>query len=349
MSRPVRARVHPSTASANPSGRRPSSRPWDPIHSSRLGPFLRVGCGLGLLWILLQQTSLPAVWSALGAAGERWTLLIVAAMMPGVGWTLGVLRWRGLLASIGVRVPALRLFRALLVASFFNHFLPSTIGGDVVRGWWLGRDVGSTSRSLTVVGLDRLMGLLGFCMVGLLAAVAKPSLARDLPQIWIVIVVAAAVTAGAALSAHPRMTALARHLFSFRLLQPLDGVASAILGVLGALRENKRAAGIALALSMGLQLVIVLQYWILSSALGVDLSLATLAVLVPIVTLVSLLPISINGIGLRESALAVLGAPFGLEASEAVALAWLFLAFQFVWAMAGGVVYLAGGREGGPR
>jgi hypothetical protein len=100
---------------------------------------------------------------------------------------------------------------------------------------------------------------------------------------------------------------------------------------------------------MALQFAIVVEYFMLSMALGMEVSLWAFSVLIPIVTLISLLPVSVNGIGLREAALAVLGAPFGITVGDAVAMAWLFVFVHWLYAIFGGIIYLIGrGAAAGP-
>jgi hypothetical protein len=67
---------------------------------------------------------------------------------------------------------------------------------------------------------------------------------------------------------------------------------------------------------------------------------AALAVIVPIVSLLTILPISINGIGVREVGFAAVGAAFGLSIDGAIALAWLFLLIATLYALVGGLIYL---------
>src|SRR5574341_728002 len=76
-----------------------------------------------------------------------------AAMLALATW-----RWRLLLETLGVDAPMRRLLSSYLVATFFNNFLPSNIGGDVVRVRDGSHLTGSTTASLAVVGIDRILG-----------------------------------------------------------------------------------------------------------------------------------------------------------------------------------------------
>ena len=99
---------------------------------------------------------------------------------------------------------------------------------------------------------------------------------------------------------------------------------------------------------MAIQILIIIQYKVLAVALGIDVSPWGLAVVIPIVTVVALIPVTINGIGLRESSLAVLGAMLGLTVADAVALGWLVWAAALFYGVVGGFVHLLGRRTRSP-
>ena len=304
---------------------------------------VRVVVSLGLIALLLQRISAQEAAALLRAGLQNWPLLLVATALPGLGQLIGGVRWRSLLGGLGVRPLLRRLVEALLVGSFFNTFLPSTIGGDVVRGWWVQDDVGSVTRSLTVVALDRLIGLLAFCAVGLVAAALVPSILRDVPAIWTVAAAAAFGLAVLALAMHPVAgPRLAGPLFAAPVLRRLRDKAKQAGGVLVELRTARARLAVSFALGVALQLNVIAQYLVLAAALEVGIDLWTLAVLVPIVNLIALLPVSINGFGVREASLAALGAPFGLGVAEAVLLAYAWVFFALVYGLIGGALYLRG-------
>ena len=308
----------------------------------RWGAWIRVAISIGLIYVVLQQTSLGEVGAVLGSTLERWPYLAVAALLPILGTLFAALRWWVLLGGLGATPGIRALYGAILVGSFFNYFLPSTIGGDVARSWWIQRTLGSGVLSLTVVGVDRLVGLVGICAVGLIAAAFQPSLVGGLPHIWVVTAVIILGLAALAALHHPAAAVLGRWAFSLPVLRLVrDKAATAYKGLVS-LRHAKWRLVAGFVFSIGLQVMIVLQFFAFSSALGSEISLAGVAVLVPVVTLVTLLPLTINGIGLRETALAVLGAAFGLTVEDAIAMAWLFLGVHLLYAVIGGLIFMLG-------
>ncbi|MCG7852634.1 MAG: flippase-like domain-containing protein [Methanosarcinaceae archaeon] len=317
---------------------------------SRLLTVLRILASGALVWFVLRKISAGELLDVWIRTIDHWPYLVLALAIPAIGVTVSALRLRILLEAQGIRLPLIELCKANLVGAFYNQIFPSTIGGDVARGFWISRlkafavEKTAPSESIlvsfTAIGVDRVIGAFGILVTGLLAAIVSPSIVRQAPGLGAVLpLVAAGIIALALLPRIPARSA-GRWLFSISILRKLREKAVMIYGALKAYRTFRRYLAVAFLLSMGLQLTIIAQYWTLAIALQIGVSLWALAILIPIVTLISMLPITINGIGLRENALYVLGVSLGFNASSAVALAWAFLVCKLFWAMPGALMHL---------
>jgi hypothetical protein len=141
---------------------------------------------------------------------------------------------------------------------------------------------------------------------------------------------------------HPATPRLVGPLFEAPILRRVRDKAKQAGETLGSLRRSRSRFAMSFAIGVLLQLNVIAQFLVLAAALEVGIDLLQLAVLVPIVNLITLLPVSINGFGVREGALAALGAPFGLTVGGAVLLAYAWVAFALLWGLIGGLVYLRG-------
>jgi uncharacterized membrane protein YbhN (UPF0104 family) len=315
----------------------------------RLFHALRVAITAALLWLVLRKASVGDVLSAIAGTLVHWPFLLLALVTPGLNIVIQAVRWRLLLSGRGEERPLGTLTAAILVGVFYNQFLPSTIGGDVARSWWISRPPGGGGMpalwpNLAVVALDRAIALAAMCAMGVAAAAAVPAIIREMPQFWPVAgAVAGAMAVAALLALDPRAVAAARRLPLPPLLGGLRRKAGLIHGTLIGYRNRKGLLAAAFGLSVLFQGVLILHYLVLAGALGLEVDRLSLAVTVPIVSMVAVMPITVNGLGLREGTLAVLGAPIGLAASEAVALAWLFVFTSLAYALAGGIIQMASG------
>jgi uncharacterized membrane protein YbhN (UPF0104 family) len=238
-------------------------------------------------------------------------------------------RWQVLARELRFERSVTQMLAYYLIGMYLNLFLPTSVGGDVMRTWYLDGGSGRKLAAFAAVLLDRLNGLLVLIAMAC-AAVALSPLA--LPT-WVTVSVwgiAAAAAAG---------------LIALPVLQRLEllpaGRRQQMRTMLQALRAP-RALVEATAWSIFIQVANVLLVWLIGLALNAAVPLPYYFVFVPMVSLLTLLPVSVNGIGVREWGVALYLTPLGVASSIATALAFLwFLTFGAV-GLIGGLVYLCG-------
>jgi len=198
------------------------------------------------------------------------------------------------------------------VGMFFNLFLPTSVGGDVVRTWRLARCEGGalpkerrrTAAFLSVFG-DRLNGLVALIAVAGVAALCCPAA----PPAWVGGTVAGLVGAAAlVLASLPWLGRLGRLHPRLRVLS--DAAA--------AYARNPRTLAAATALSLAVQAANAVVWGLMGAALDLPVPPAYYGVVAPLAALLALLPVSVNGVGLREAAAVLLLAPLGVGPAEAV-------------------------------
>ena len=139
---------------------------------------VKLAVSAALLAYLFSSTDIRALEQRVRSAD---LLMLVAAVFCYVAMlALATWRWRLLLETLGVDAPLRRLTSSYLVATFFNNFLPSNIGGDVVRVRDGSRLTGSTTASLAVVGIDRILGFGALYVLAAAAFVLGGSVEREL-------------------------------------------------------------------------------------------------------------------------------------------------------------------------
>jgi uncharacterized membrane protein YbhN (UPF0104 family) len=224
-------------------------------------------------------------------------------------------RWKLLARPLGFHEPLPRYVSLYFIGMFFNLFLPTSMGGDVVRGWYLGNSSARALAFLSVVS-ERFAGLLALMLVASLAACANPA---GLPAWapWLVWGLSACGGLG---------------LITLPLIGRYHGKLRMLAEGLSLFRKDRSRwlAGFAL------------EVWLLGLALDLQASLLLFAVAAPLVTLFTMLPITLNGVGVREGALVLLLAPAGIAPAEALALGVLWFCVLAAAGLLGGMVYLAG-------
>ena len=271
-------------------------------------------------------------FARLGAtlASVRWGLWLAAVLSYGFAQLVSARRWQRLARPLGFDHRLWEFAGFYFIGTFFNLLLPTSVGGDVVRSCYLdGRSGRGWSAFLTVLA-DRLSGVL----ILLSMAAASALVVREPGWVgwW------AAGAGGLA------AVGLLVFLFAPRQLPPRwrFGLVSKVLAVAGVYRSSPRLlAGVAV-LSAVVQAANALMVWLLTRALGLPVPLPLCFALVPLVSLLTLAPVSLNGMGVREGGLVVLLAPLGVSAEEAVTLGLLWLSVLVAAGLAGAGFHLFG-------
>ena len=295
---------------------------------------VKVGVTLLGLYLVLRQTPLTEIAAVLGQANLWWVL--VSFLLVNGSLALRAYRWLLLLRGAGATLRFGRLVALYFVGNFFNMFLLSGFGGDVVRVLEVARET-SGSVAAGMVILDRLTGLI---MLFLMALVALPFRPEGFPAFLVWFIVLGAV-GGLALLGLLLEGRTLRRLAGWlpTVVSPAgDGpVARLLLAV-----ENSgwRAVGGALLVSLLFNLMLALWWQTSSLALGLSVSFSYMLLVTPVLSVLLLLP-SVSGLGPNELAAPTLFAAAGVGVETAVALSFLVFIIMRLAGLVGAPVYLA--------
>lgn len=305
--------------------------------------FLRLAVSAFLLWLVLRRADVGQILQAIAGVDLRW--LGAAFGLHLVGFVLSAWRWRVLLDARGRRVGLFRLGTMILVGSFFNFFLPTTIGGDVVRAGEEAETSGvSLAESLGVVTTDRLSGVMALLLLALGGAVIGLEASQERTIFWGSLVLGVVVLGVLALLASGKLLPRLESLLPAFLARPAAKIEK-MLAVLRALVSTPGVAARAVAISLLFHCNVIVHYIFIARALGIGTPPAQFFVIVPVVLFILQVPLSLNGIGYREGGFALMLGGVGVGADRAVALAWLDLGMVLFLGVAGGLVFLfRGGR-----
>lgn len=303
---------------------------------------LKITVSAGLLYWLLSGVDLSRLAAQVKSASPAWlagALALYLVMILISAW-----RWDLLLRAQRVHVRVSTLVNSFLVATFFNNFLPSNIGGDVIRIGDTARPARSKTLATTVVLVDRGVGLLGLVFVAALGATLATRgngvmgpLGPGL--LWAVLALGLAVAVPVLLLPHA----------VGRLLQPLRAIhqewvglrIERLVGALGRFRDAPRAVAACFLGAVLVQAVLVGFYAAVAHAIGVRISVAHLAILVPVSFIVQMVPLSVNGLGVREWVFGTYFTQLGLPLESALALSFIGAALIMLFSTSGAVVYLS--------
>lgn len=279
---------------------------------------LRVLLSAGILTVLL--TLLP--WDQVTAAASRMTLALYVFALAGfiAGHVLGAIKWRTMLAASvgGGPISARDTAGCYGAGLFFNLFLPTVVGGDVIRATLAARALGRTEAVVLGSLADRLIDFAALALLlgagVLFAGAGMIDWAGPLAGVLAIVVL------GTAALLAPLMLRRSIHLWPrrFRRRAMRSRVA------LRRLARRPRAALLAITLAFSMQCAFILISARLGAAVGADAPLWAWFVAWPVAKAAGMLPVSLGGLGVRDAALAAMLVPFGVPAAYGVvaSLAW---------------------------
>ena len=307
---------------------------------------VKLSISIALLVVLFWSIDVGSLWTTAKLASVPW--LLVALLIFAVNVGAATWRWHLLLAAQHVHVAARSLFSSCLVANFFNNFLPSNIGGDVIRIRDTARPAGSKTLAATVILVDRGLGMMALVLVAAIGATAAVRTHPSAAPIWPLWLWAAFLLAAA--GAAP--VVFAPDGFG-RLLQPLtvfhpEWVGDRIAKLTGALARFRDQPGALVACFSGavfVQVAVVTFYYAVAYALHLDVAFADLAVIVPVSFIVQMLPVSVNGFGVREATFSFYFSRIGQPIEGALLMSLVAQALVMLFSLTGAAVYISRTRR----
>lgn len=316
-------------AGSPPSSPRAAGRRW-------LAAIARVLGTLGLMAWALRGIEWERLWGVLRDADWRWWLASLCCLLAVQG--IAATRWAVLARPVGFDFPLSVFVRRFFEGLFFNLFLPTSIGGDVVKAYRLADTTAGRVLAGCTVLADRLAGLTAMGLIAATALVVERRSLSFLPALTV-----GAVLVGATMLV---VRGMVGHLDRLAAMFPRNRAVDAVVARL--LPYQQRPGLVTSAIGWGLLVQIggILGTACLGRALDIDVPVSAWFMVVPLVNLATVMPISIGGVGVREGMMSVLLTPYGVSQERAVAVGLLSLLVVVTCGLFGGGVFLAEGRRG---
>lgn len=310
------------------------SQPEPPLASSprRLPPWVvftaKLVVSSVLLVILFRYADMGSVLQRL--RGAALLPLAAAFVLLGAQIAVSATKWRMILRADGLDVEYPTLLRLNATGSFLSLFLPSSFGGDLYRAVALRSQAKGLVRSTASVVFDRGSGLFALLTIAAVSYQFYPGsrYAGLVGLIWLAIVAGFVVFT----------SDLVLGLRAWQRARPLEHLRT----LLATIRLYSRSGRILLAilgLSLLFQLMMVVINWFYAEALGIEIPFPTLLVIIPLIYLTEVIPLSINGIGIRDGAFVAAFAAVGLPAEQALAMSLTLISMRYAFGfLCGGIV-----------
>jgi uncharacterized protein (TIRG00374 family) len=302
---------------------------------------LKVIVSLGLILFLLMKISLGRLVSVVAATRPEY--VAAALVIFFVSGLLGSFQWHILLRAGGIVLPFSRTFRLYFVGLFFNNFLPANVGGDAVKIYDVSRIGNDPYQVFAVTLLDRVVGITGLC---LLAIIASSLLLRggSVENLKIyTIIFAGCIAPVIALTVNRRLSGIVKRMFGMITWWGLGKRFGAIFEHLGGFRKLRILLVKLTLLAIVVQFLRVGTHIAVGRALGIEVppqALLCFFVFIPLLGLLMTLPISLNGLGIREGTGVLLFAQIGFLQEEAFLMEFITYVVMVAVSLIGGFIFL---------
>jgi len=306
------------------------------------GLFFKIIISVALIYLIILRIDLNEIYFII--KDVKLHIYIMAFFLIVLSVILSSLKWKILLRSLGEKTNLWKLVQYYYFGTFFNMFFPSSIGGDVIRVAILGKNNNKLFKSGVSVLFERIIGFFALLTIASVAFIINFHFVKEPPLIYFMTGVLILETSFILAFIEPRVLNIFRKigikLFSlFRIKKGrkwVDDLYEAFIQV----RENKRAFGWSLFISFIFQLTAIFTFVVAMVALNLDIPVRHFFSFQPIIMILTMLPVSFNGIGVREWGYIFLYGEVGVAREIILAISFSVFFLKIINSLLGGIMYL---------
>jgi uncharacterized protein (TIRG00374 family) len=290
-----------------------------------------------LLFLVFRKVGLEELAATLRQADMTW--VVISFLLIPVINLVNVMKWNTLLRSQGIEVPLLYQFKLYFIGYFFNNFLPTNVGGDVVRIYELGNRTKDPAGAAAAVFMERLTGFVVLFVFAFIALALQPTMAED-PWLKVAtVMVAAMFVAVIWLILDPRILDLIDRTIHFKMVQKYTAKFRKFHNSVQAYQNRPGTLALAMFWSVIFYFMAVLNTYASAMAFYQPIPFWGIAAITPIIGVVSVLPLTFNSVGIQEWAYVLLFSWLGLPPSVGLSTILLIRAKILFVATIGGLLY----------
>lgn len=301
--------------------------------------------GVGLLAVIIASASISDILDAIRGVDPIY--LVIAFGLNLIMISLMAYRWYRLHGVLAVaRPPYTQMLAVSLMSIFFSNFLPSMIGADAYRTYHMSRarPEEGVNTALSIVFVDRILGLLGMALVGLTALIFGSN-NLDLSSamiVWIGLLFFALILTLTLSMSHQFHKLLLRilNLIFRKRGQWLTRHLGQLFERIGYFNDHRALLLEGAVISIILRIVWIFSCYLTSVAMGLNLTMLAFLVAIPLIETIRMIPITLQGIGVREALFVLFFQQYGVSTADATVLAILIYTLLNLNSLIGGVLFL---------
>lgn len=292
-----------------------------------------------IAYLLIKIVPINDFLKVLKGANVLWLLLSFS--LHSLGLLISAYRWQILIQAQGDRVPLGFLAKSYLVGTFFNNFLPTRFGGDIVRIWDGSRYSRSVLKSSAIVLVERFTGIIVLLLFAFVASLSRLEMAKKIPIIWVSLLVGLLGLLFVISFFMPFAKRILGKIPDKGYLKKIKAKVFEFRDVVLVYKDKKRAFLKALFWAFLLQVNVILHYFLVGKALHLNISFLDYFIFIPIILIILIIPVTISGLGLREGIYIEIFKFYLIPAALAFSFPLIAdVAFGLIIGIIGGIIYI---------
>jgi uncharacterized protein (TIRG00374 family) len=309
---------------------------------------LRLGLAVTVMVWLLRKMGIDQMGETLRVTAAHWLWLLAAFLLCIPPLFLCILRWKLILAAQGMVLTWSRVSSIFFIGMFFNSFMIGPTGGDFIKAYYTARETHhKKTEAVTSIFIDRIVGLVILALIVSVMILCRWTFFMSHPETrataLVSLAVCGSIVAGGILAFSVHLFEALPFLKRWTLHPVLGRVFGLIEKVYNAFYVCRAQPRVLLKIALHsilLQLLFVASASFVGKALELDLPFVNYLSFSPLVGLISAIPVTPGGLGIREGASIHLWAISGVPAGKAFLLAFLPYLFLVIWGLPGGILFL---------
>ena len=302
-------------------------------------PLIKIIISIALVVFLLAKLGWHEIFSQFATVKVWWILLgIIAFSLSNL---LGSIQWYLLMKSRGIELPLIKVISYYYVGLFFNNFLIGYVGGDAVRIYDISKASGSSSNAISTVFFDRLIGFVMLTTLALMAALAWRNIFQSKTIILIIIIIFVSWIISFIVLFNEQFAKKIGWVFRFILPAKVNEKLREVYSSINSFKHDKNTISSVILISFIIQTLRILVHFIAALSVGLNAHIKYFFIFVPVIALLASLPISIGGIGIRESSgVALFSQVNSFQPEAIVAMEFLAYIIGLVSTIPGGLIFM---------
>lgn len=306
------------------------------ITNKKFFTIIKIAVSVILIGILVKRVEIGEIYTVL--TKSRLNYLFFAFLLALISLMLQALRLKALILAQGVEVSFTKILKFNFMSSFFGIFLPTVVGGDLFKAYFLSTYSGKGAVSAATVLADRVIGVYTLILIGILSLLLGSSLLDPRMKYFIAVIFLLGLIFLLVLQSKKLTYFLDKTLASIhkRRLKKIK----IFIVTLQSFKGYKKTIYQAVLISALFYFVLIFESYVVALALNLQINLLVFFVFVPLLSISGMIPISISGLGVRETVSVLFFTTLSIQPEYAVLLSLIPFLFKALSSLVGGGLYL---------